>query len=520
MVKMLDLAGLPKNTNGFRTTHTCELCGFEPKTKNKYREKQDHLVMKHFKEKIDKIFPHCRPYQCPASPQCVFVGKDKQALLRHYTGKHGILEQFLKEALLEMGIPYNPQDAPYKTKRKNSTESKRAAKVQALDATKAMLPSVPLRSDALAPATLVTTPLTQNPNPVKNEDLQREVDVMIACLKPQPQAAPSSGQGTGPLLVTLPQVPTAPNLVSSGGVVTTTTTVNPTAPRGNPAMGPMTISLPTVPITQAAVSMSSSMPKLITPPTPLGQAATPALPSNPLPPTSFVLPQHPVPQYGSDDQSGPLPSITTLPSIIKTTTLLRRSPQPPMSRGPPMPELILPHNSQNCSQQQHHHIAPHHHQQSLSTVMTIPKAANYKGGMVPMAIDGIARNSVASDPGSSTPPSSIAMDDPSEMNADQNTVVLENEEVMWSAPMDGPAVVVEVADTVPVTYISDGATMGQMTMVCQPGQEQYATQLDNMEYDYLQTSNVNSGSVNHQMGGGVFLDTAGVRHRQLDFAML
>ena len=153
--------------------------------------------------------------------------------------------------------------------------------------------------------------------------------------------------------------------------------------------------------------------------------------------------------------------------------------------------------------------------------MTIPKTANnYKGGMVPMAIDGIARNSVASDPGSSTPPSSIAMDDPSEMNADQNTVVLENEEVMWSAPMDGPAVVVEVADTVPVTYISDGATMGQMTMVCQPGQEQYATQLDNMEYDYLQTSNVNGGSVNHQMGAGVFLDTAGVRHRQLDFAML
>ena len=101
---MLDLvpANLPKNVNGFRTTHTCELCGFEPKTKNKYREKQDHLVMKHFKEKIDKIFPHSRPYACPTA-ECGFQGKDKQALLRHYTGKHGILEKYLKEALAEKG---------------------------------------------------------------------------------------------------------------------------------------------------------------------------------------------------------------------------------------------------------------------------------------------------------------------------------------------------------------------------------------------------------------------------------
>jgi hypothetical protein len=68
---------------------------------------QDHLVMKHFKEKIDKIFPHCRPYTCPIA-DCTFTGKDKQALLRHYTGKHGILERYLKEALAEKGIHYNP----------------------------------------------------------------------------------------------------------------------------------------------------------------------------------------------------------------------------------------------------------------------------------------------------------------------------------------------------------------------------------------------------------------------------
>ena len=118
---MLDLAGLPKNANGFRTTHTCELCGFEPKTKNKYREKQDHLVMKHFKERIDKIFPHCRPYSCP-NLDCEFVGKDKQALLRHYTGKHGVLELFLREALVARGIPYNLSDSA-KRKSMGNTDS-------------------------------------------------------------------------------------------------------------------------------------------------------------------------------------------------------------------------------------------------------------------------------------------------------------------------------------------------------------------------------------------------------------
>ena len=127
---MLDVQGLPKNANGFRTTHTCELCGFEPKTKNKYREKQDHLVMKHFKERIDKIFPHCRPYSCP-NTECSFEGKDKQALLRHYTGKHGVLELYLKEALLAKGINYHLSDSA-KRKSMNNPNSDHKAKMARL----------------------------------------------------------------------------------------------------------------------------------------------------------------------------------------------------------------------------------------------------------------------------------------------------------------------------------------------------------------------------------------------------
>lgn len=113
---MLDIKScFPKNLNGTRTNHTCELCGFEPKTKNKYREKQDHLVMKHFKQKVVNMFPQTRPYSCPAEG-CIFTGKDKQALLRHYTGKHGILEKYLKEALAENGIKYSKSENGNKRK--------------------------------------------------------------------------------------------------------------------------------------------------------------------------------------------------------------------------------------------------------------------------------------------------------------------------------------------------------------------------------------------------------------------
>ena len=69
----------------------CELCGFVPYTKNKYREKQDHLAKFHFKERIDAVLPTGRPYACPAD-ECEYLGKDKQDILRHYTGKHNILK--------------------------------------------------------------------------------------------------------------------------------------------------------------------------------------------------------------------------------------------------------------------------------------------------------------------------------------------------------------------------------------------------------------------------------------------
>ena len=76
----------------------CELCDFVTQTKNKIREKQDHLSRVHFKDKIDRIVPKCRPYNCPEI-DCSFVGKDYQSMLRHFTGKHDILKKLLKEAL-------------------------------------------------------------------------------------------------------------------------------------------------------------------------------------------------------------------------------------------------------------------------------------------------------------------------------------------------------------------------------------------------------------------------------------
>merc|ERR1712045_1086638 len=81
---------------------TCELCGFEPKTKNKYREKQDHLMNRHFKKQIDQsLVNNNSQKKCPT---CDYEAGDRQSLLRHYTAKHGILEKLLSEALEEKNI--------------------------------------------------------------------------------------------------------------------------------------------------------------------------------------------------------------------------------------------------------------------------------------------------------------------------------------------------------------------------------------------------------------------------------
>ena len=80
------------------------LCGFEPKTINKYREIQDHLTNIHFRDKIEANLPQIRPFICPYylekdNQPCNYLGKDKQALLRHIS-KHGILEKYMEEELM------------------------------------------------------------------------------------------------------------------------------------------------------------------------------------------------------------------------------------------------------------------------------------------------------------------------------------------------------------------------------------------------------------------------------------
>jgi hypothetical protein len=72
----------------------CEICGFEPKTKNKSRERQDHLAMKHYKERITSDLASVPGHKCPV---CDYVGKDRQTVYRHYTGKHKVVEQYLAD---------------------------------------------------------------------------------------------------------------------------------------------------------------------------------------------------------------------------------------------------------------------------------------------------------------------------------------------------------------------------------------------------------------------------------------
>ena len=96
------VSSAPNGGSSNRAGHICMICGFIPTTKNKYRELQDHLVRKHFNERIKAALPTKRPYMCP-EPSCTIEGKDWQALMRHYTGKHGVLERYLRE-IIEAGL--------------------------------------------------------------------------------------------------------------------------------------------------------------------------------------------------------------------------------------------------------------------------------------------------------------------------------------------------------------------------------------------------------------------------------
>ena len=104
---------MPEKRIFAKTGHICMICGFRATTKNKYRELQDHLSRRHFHERIKASLPTRRPFMCP-DPSCTVEGKDWQALMRHFTGKHGVLEAYLKEFVanqkenLHCGRPVSP----------------------------------------------------------------------------------------------------------------------------------------------------------------------------------------------------------------------------------------------------------------------------------------------------------------------------------------------------------------------------------------------------------------------------
>ena len=109
-------AVMPEKRIFAKSGHVCMMCGFKATTKNKYRELQDHLVRQHFQDRIKSALPTRRPFLCP-DHSCNVEGKDWQALMRHYTGKHGVLEAYIKEFMasqmehkenLHLGRPVSP----------------------------------------------------------------------------------------------------------------------------------------------------------------------------------------------------------------------------------------------------------------------------------------------------------------------------------------------------------------------------------------------------------------------------
>ena len=81
-------------------TRICELCGFEPRTKNKSRERMDHLAMKHFREQMISELRKDKPMNCPRCDN--FESKDRQQLFRHMISKHKVLDFYLAASIEKM----------------------------------------------------------------------------------------------------------------------------------------------------------------------------------------------------------------------------------------------------------------------------------------------------------------------------------------------------------------------------------------------------------------------------------
>ena len=92
----------PKHSGKTSNKIECEICGFVGSTTNQYREKLDHLANSHFKERLEAVIPKTRPYACPAL-DCSIMGKDRQDVLRHYTGKHNTIKMWVDEYICKQG---------------------------------------------------------------------------------------------------------------------------------------------------------------------------------------------------------------------------------------------------------------------------------------------------------------------------------------------------------------------------------------------------------------------------------
>ena len=99
------------------SSFSCELCGFKTKTK---QAKQDHLIKKHLKEKVNKKFPQKCPDSCPING-CDFETKSKKALIQHITDEHRIFKKYLIEAIGSKSLP-NDNTQPNDNKHPNDNK--------------------------------------------------------------------------------------------------------------------------------------------------------------------------------------------------------------------------------------------------------------------------------------------------------------------------------------------------------------------------------------------------------------
>ena len=393
-------------------------------------------------------------------------------VFRHYTGKHGILERYLREALAEKGITYNPNE---NGKRRNSDSSNGhgRAKAPRLSVSPTQNGTTVVNTNQIAVTEInengVSRAVTVATRP-NTEELRKEVEAMMRSFQPVVEQ---------PIVL---QAKTNGNVAASSQVAANGGTVVVTTPASSNATSTSSAVLPTIVLSAVANATAASVASRSTQQQQQQPVVTLSLPTQPANVPTITVNNQQNQKIPSFTSSQPLP----LEALINNGSLVVSD---GTANGQTLPSIrILKANSI---------VLPSSPVVENEDVMW--SAANNGAGGGGGGGGGTANgnNSAAVSTRSSSSSSASSASSGSSASSTTNGATTA---AIATTNGAGPAVVVEAAHSVPVYIENVDANAFTGSTV----------NLDNIDYDYLYTTTATNHPTN----------VTEVRERQLDFCML